>query len=240
MRKDRTGGLGTYNLVVGVVVAVRWGLAEVDGLEGGGTVAAVTLAVGWLVVGGLRSVGRLVVSGLRPVLVGRLGPVGGGGVVWGWRPVDGGSTAVVVLGVQRHLVEGGGPLVVRGLEEGSRSGGHCHGEAKNDLQETVRGYNEFNQNIKYLNKKSTRIKIEFSRGSSDDSRRMTRQYLDGLEGSATFSARLDKLQTNNNVHLWDCWDKTIVGINSRILYILWIKHASCLIMFLIRFEQFVK
>lgn len=51
--------------------------------------------------------------------------------------MDGGRTAVVVLGVQRHLVEGGGPLVVRGLEEGSRSGGHCHGEAKNDLQETV-------------------------------------------------------------------------------------------------------
>lgn len=136
MRKGRTGGLGMYKLVVGVV-AVRWGLAEVDGLEGGGTVAAVTLAVGRLVVGGLRSVGRLVVSGLRPVLVGGLGPVGGGGVVWGWRPVDGGRTAVVVLGVQRHLVEGGGPLVVRGLEEGSRSGGHCHGEAKNDLQETV-------------------------------------------------------------------------------------------------------
>lgn len=42
--------------------------------------------------------------------------------------------AVVVLGVQRHLVEGGGPLVVRGLEEGGRSGGHSHGEAKNDLQ----------------------------------------------------------------------------------------------------------
>lgn len=52
-----------------------------DGLEGGGTVAAVTLAVGRLVVGGLRSVRRLVVSGLRPVLVRGLGPVGGGGVV---------------------------------------------------------------------------------------------------------------------------------------------------------------
>lgn len=64
-----------------------------------------------------------------------------------------------------------------------------------------RGYNEFNQNIKYLNNKSTRIKIKFSRGSSGDSRRMTRQYLVGLEGSDTFSTRLDKLQTNNNVHL---------------------------------------
>lgn len=48
--------------------------------------------------------------------------------------MDGGSAAVVVLGVQRHLVEGGRPLVVRRLEEGGRSGGHCHGEAKDDLQ----------------------------------------------------------------------------------------------------------
>lgn len=52
-----------------------------DGLEGGGAVAAVSLAVGWLVVGRLWSVGRLVVRGLRPVLVGGLRPVGGGGVV---------------------------------------------------------------------------------------------------------------------------------------------------------------
>lgn len=62
-------------------MAVGGRLAEVYGLEGGGTVATVSLAVGWLVVGGLRSVGWLVMRGLRPVLVGRLWPVGRSRVV---------------------------------------------------------------------------------------------------------------------------------------------------------------
>lgn len=54
--------------------------------------------------------------------------------------MDRGGAAVVVLRVQRHLVEGGGPLVVRGLEEGGCSGGHCHGEAKDYLQQTVKKF----------------------------------------------------------------------------------------------------
>lgn len=70
------------SLVVGVVMSVGR-LAEVDGLEGSGSVSTVSLAVGRLVVRRLRPVGRLVVSTLRSVLVGGLRPVGGcgGGVV---------------------------------------------------------------------------------------------------------------------------------------------------------------